>query len=105
MSCTVTITAGSTAWIGASFADKDKQPAAPAAVSYQVLCITTGTLVRDTTTVPASQAVEIELTPEDTALQLGTNLSELRRVVVTASYGGGQSHVDAYDFRVRNPAA
>lgn len=87
-------------------ADGNRVAAVPTTVEYRVDCLTTGGEVRDWTAVtPAAQAVTIILTADDTAILNDDNLSEHRRVTVTANRGLATTKTQIYQFWVQNLAA
>jgi hypothetical protein len=93
---------GSTAYLGVRLMDKLGAPAVPAALSYSVRCLTTGTDLRaNVALTPGSQA-EIVLTPTDNAIQTATNKYETRLVTVVATYNVDDAQVEEFTYQVRN---
>lgn len=98
-----TVIAGSTSYLQIVFRDKDGNLAVPSAISYRVLCLTTGTEIRSSTSVSAASSVEIVLTAStDNVIQTSTNAKEVRRVIVTSTYSGSQALVEYYDYTLIN---
>lgn len=98
-----TVNEATTAYLTVTFLDKDGAQAAPSSVSYRIDCLTTGAAVRASTPVtPAASQVEITLDATDNAMQSTGNLTERRRVTVTASYGVGDQVQEQYDYLVKN---
>lgn len=99
-----TVIAGSTCYLQVVFKDKDGNLAIPSAITYRVLCLTTGTEIRSSTAVSAASSIEIVLTGgTDNVIQTSTNQKEVRRVLVTSTYSGSQSLVEYYDYTLINP--
>ncbi|MCA0240208.1 MAG: hypothetical protein LCI02_05055 [Proteobacteria bacterium] len=92
----------STAVLSATFTDRYRAPAAPASVKYRIDCQTTGVEVRGWTDLAAAEAVDIVLTPADTALIDQAHESERRLVTVVATYGANDQVQDACDYYIRN---
>lgn len=98
-----TVKEQSTAYVTATFKDKAGASAAPTSARYRIDCVTTGTMVRDWTTIASPAAAqEITLTPSDTAIQTSSNATETKRITVEATYGAGDQVVDEYDVLVAN---
>lgn len=93
---------GSTAYLTVDFLDKAGLPAVPSSVSYSIYCLTNRQEVRAATAVTPAAQVEITLTPADTAIIDAGNPVEVRRVTVSATYGGGEAVNDDYDVAVDN---
>lgn len=90
------------AYLDITFKDENDALAAPNSVIYRIDCVTTGTAIKDPTTVntPGS-SMRITLDKTHTAI-IGTNKQELKRVSVTAVYGANDEENDEYDFYVKN---
>jgi hypothetical protein len=98
---------GSSHPLGLEFLDEDGGAYTPASAAYEVLCMTTGTTVREAEAIPSPQAImEIELTPSDNTLQdPDNNKRECRRVNVVGVNSQGKPHnqpFDYYIFRIKN---
>lgn len=98
------VSAGSTAYLTATFRDKTGALAVPSTVTYKVDCLTTGTVILASTSATASSSVEFTLTPTINTIQTSTNQKEVRRVTVTGSYGASDAIVAVYDYVVINNA-
>lgn len=93
----------STAYLTASFKDKDKNLEAPASISYRVDDNLSGNEIRgDTPVTPAAAEVEIVLKPVDTAIVDNTKAKETRVVTVTGTYGVDDQVQDKFVFEVEN---
>jgi hypothetical protein len=98
---TYTVTEGSSARIGVAFEDADGVPAIPNAVSYKVVSEDETVLVASTSVTPAS-SVEI-IVPGTVNLMVNEALPrEVRRLVVTSTYGINETRVDVFTYYVEN---
>lgn len=92
----------STAYVTATFLDRNGQPATPDSVTYRVDCETTDTaLVALGPAVPAA-SVEIVIPADANAMQNPANDFEVKLVTVAAVYGAGDQVTQQYRYRVRN---
>jgi len=95
-----TIQAGTVAELEVDFFDFNGNAAVPILITYKIYCTTTGTLVRDTTSVsPLLSSIVIQLQESDTEIK-GTGNLEVRKVCVTSTYGAGDSRLDNYRLKV-----
>jgi hypothetical protein len=95
----------STRYLSIEFRDRNGMLAAPTAVTYRIDCRTTGTQVRQWTSVPPGQSIEIVLTPDDNAIFGGdAHEREVRHVTIVAAYGPNNTDqaTDDYEYAVRN---
>lgn len=93
----------SVAYLKMSFLNKEKVLAAPAAITYAVQCMTTGTqIIAETSVASPADTVEITIPSSANAIINQANRYELRRVTVRTAFGDGQSHNEQFDYRVRN---
>lgn len=92
----------STKYLSLAFKDEAGAPVAPASIAYRVDCLTTGAAIRASTPVSPAASITIELTPTDNTIQNAANILELRRVTVTATYGGTKQDVRQFDYALRN---
>ena len=97
-----TINEGSTAYLTASFKDKDGTLDAPSAVSYRIDCLTNDQEVRDDTAADAGETVEITLTAADNAIIDSDRQTERRLVTVTATYGEDDALMEEYEYNLKN---
>lgn len=93
---------GSSAYLTATFKDKDGQQVAPSAVTYRIDCLTSGTEIKGDTAITPAPSVEIHLTATDNAIQGQENEKELRLVTVKATYGTDDAVNASYPYYVRN---
>jgi hypothetical protein len=78
-------------------------PAVPTAFTYRIDCMTTGTAVRGITSLTPASSILIPLTPVDNAIQNEGDPIEVKRVTVSAQYGGaGDMLNDEFNYEVRN---
>ncbi len=92
----------STAYLTASFLDRNNSPAAPTSGTYRIDCLTTGTQIVGDTALPAGSAPEIVLTPTINRIIQSGNVREKRRVTVRGVYGSGDEVNDKYEYYVVN---
>lgn len=92
---------GSTRKLTVTFYGDDGQPAVPAAVSYRIDCLTSGTEIKGDTPLSPAAELEITISGADNAVVNAANSREKRRVTVTASYADGDEH-DYFDYWVKN---
>ena len=93
----------STAYVEATFKDKDGVNAAPTAARYRIDCVTTGTAVKGWTAISSPGEVEeITIKPDDVAIITDGNAEEIKRVTVEATYGTDDSVYEQYDLTVKN---
>lgn len=94
----------SSAWVTATYRDRQGVPGIPVSATYRIDCLTTKRPVRGLTALPTGQAVsDIQLTAQDTAIISKTNPSEIKRVTVVAVYSAPDDQVTGqYDFEVVN---
>ncbi|MCU0918727.1 MAG: hypothetical protein MUF16_00065 [Burkholderiaceae bacterium] len=91
-----------TAYLRVAFRDKDGTLAAPSAVVYRVDCLTTGQSIVPLTAVPPSSEIEVTLTADDNAMRNPSNVAELRRVTVVATYNSSADKLSAqFDYGVK----
>jgi hypothetical protein len=89
-----------------AFKDEAGTAVVPTSISYQVIDVETGTIVRGATAVtPSASSITLTLTYDDTALVQSGRRSEERAVRVTAVYGTDASgdpiqKTDEYSFLV-----
>lgn len=83
-----------------SFFDEDGSAATPSTISYRVDCDTTGNNIRSATSVSAASVVNIDLDNVDNAMQVHANKREMRRVTVTATFGGTDESNDEFTYEV-----
>lgn len=103
MGILATINERSSAWVTIGFTDRAGAPVGPDSVTYRIDCMTTGTAILGDTTVSAPGAsFEVELTPDFNRIIDPTNLREMRRLTVVASYGGSDEATEQYDWWVVN---
>lgn len=100
MTCSAVINEGSSHTLNIAFFDQDGVAMTPSSASYEVLCLTTETVVRASTALaPLASSVDLLLDATDNALQDSvTNDTEKRRVVVTSANADSEPYVDAYDY-------
>lgn len=92
-----------TAYLTVTFKDKAGALAAPSAVTFRIDCLTSNQPVRGATAVAPAASVEIALTADDNAIRQYSNVSEIRRVTVVASYGSASDQLTAeHDYAVTN---
>lgn len=92
----------STGWVRIAFLDEDGDPASPDAVTYSIHDRDSGTVVRAETFLPASQSIEVKLTPEDNRILNSENEYEYREVTVRATFGGSDACNARAVYRVDN---
>lgn len=96
----------STAYVEATFRDKDGTNAAPTGARYRIDCLTTNTQVKDWTTISSPVAVEeITVKPSENAIISSGNAQEVKRVTVEGTYGVDDSVYEQYDITVLNLSA
>lgn len=83
------ISEGSTYQVEATFIDSDGEIGMPQGVRYQIVCLTSGKLVRDWTTVTPSTTVTITATVSDNAIQSDKNVREKKQLVVESTTPDG----------------
>lgn len=66
------------------FKDELNEFTIPTTVSYKVYCITTKTVLVDTTSLAPASIITLNLTGDMVALQVSTNKKERKRVCITA---------------------
>lgn len=103
MTCVTIVNEGSVKQLNVVFTDEAGNPFTPATLQCEVICVTTGTIVRAAAAVanPAAD-MDIELTQADnTLVDRVTNDRELRRVVLTATDAQAKPYVDLFEYYVR----
>ncbi len=66
------------------FKDENNDYVVPASVSYKVYCVTTDTLLVDTTALTPASTITLNLTGDMVTLQEATNVKEVKRICVTS---------------------
>lgn len=92
---------GSLRKLTVTFLDEAGQPAVPAAVSYRIDCLTSGTVIKTDTSVTPAASLDITIPGADNALVDQANSRERRRVTVTATYADGDEH-SYFDYWIKN---
>lgn len=95
---------GSAAYLSPTFLNKTNQPDVPTSITYKVVCLTTGTLMRDWTAI-ATPLSTVEITLDsitDNIINTQTNSKETRCVTVKAVYGPSDELIDEYEYDVIN---
>lgn len=85
-----------------NFVDGQGVASAPDAVTYQVDCMTTGTALRAPQALIPAASIDVTLTAADNTLVNQSNVRELRRVTVQATYASGEAVNTQVDYLVRN---
>lgn len=95
---------GSTSRVRMVFRDYERDPVIPEAVSYKILCLTTGTeIVPDTNLAAPKAEMEVFISPAENAIINSANPQEYRRIIVTATYAAGSNRVvNKFDYVVVN---
>jgi phage gp45-like len=98
------INEGSTAYLTASFEDEDGVAVVPDSITYRIDCLTSGTVIRNNTSVTPATSIEIKLTPGDNVIvNPGTYcVSELRLVTVEAVLGDNDVITEEYKYAVKS---
>ena len=91
-----------TAYLTVTFRDKAGTAVAPAAATYSVYDMTTGTEIRAATAISPAPSVEITLGATDNAIQNPGNARERRRVTVRATFGADDELNDEFEYYVQN---
>lgn len=75
----------------------------PTTIRYRVDCLTTGTAIRDWTTVsPGTAITTFTLTADDNEIQDSCNAYELREVLIHYNLGLSTAKVKSHQYRVVN---
>lgn len=98
------VNARSSAWVTATFRDRQGVPGIPVSVTYRVDCLTSKRVVRGATPLPGGLAkLDIPMTVDDTAIVNRINATETKRVTVVAVYSAPDDQVTGqYEFEVVN---
>ena len=96
------IVAGTTNYITVSFYDKNGTLAAPSSASWKAIDVETKTEMQSTTVLTPASSIEITVPDTVNVLVDDTNWVETRRIIVTASYGVGESIVATFDYQISN---
>ena len=92
----------STAYLNVTFLNGSGEAVAPTSVTYKVTDSSSGTVVRNTTSISAASTVTISLDSVDTRMVDSTKSQEDHIVTVTGSYGGTDYARDEFTFTVVN---
>lgn len=84
------------------FFDKDFVPSSPLTLRYRIDDLTNKVAVRDWTEVPAFQEVDIDVTPEDNAIQNTNNVRERKQIVAQSNFGTSTQKSETKEWDVRN---
>lgn len=74
----------------------------PDTVDYQIYCKTTGTLVRDWTSVTPAESVEITATATDNAIINDVNAREVKQMTIRANAGTDTQYIHKVEWEVVN---
>jgi len=97
----ITVPEGSTAWLTATFKNRQGANEMPASAEYRI-DTAEGTEIRPWTAVPnLAEAVEIVLTPEDNQL-LEFSRFQTNVVTVHATFGANDERNEPYFYKIRN---
>lgn len=92
----------STAYLRATFLDKNGVQATPASLTYSIYCLTNGIEIRASAGLTPAGQVEIMLDTEDNRIVDELHDYETRRVTIEAVYGERDAQRSQYDYVVRN---
>lgn len=76
----------------------------PDSVKYKIRCETTGTTVKDWTTVSPAASVSISITADDNAIQAAANRRETKTLLIKSDVGLSNQHIGTASWTVRNLA-
>lgn len=94
----------STAWLTVSFLNRVGDPETPTTITYEIWDVTSGTSILAETSLTPNTQVEITLSSEHNRILDSTLFREARKVIVVATYGAGQKHVQDFVYHIRNIA-
>lgn len=75
---------------------------APSNARYRVDCLTTGTQIRDWTTIAAASQITVSLTDDDNEIQDQRNQFETRQLTIQGDYSTDSQTVQTHDWDVEN---
>lgn len=84
------------------FFDADWTPSSPLTARYRIDDKTNKVPVREWVVLTPSQNLDIEVTPEDNAIQKTSNVLERKELVVQSNYGTSTQSVQTTEWDVRN---
>ena len=84
------------------FFDSAWVASSPTTIRYRIDCLTSGSVVKDWTTVTAAQSVDIAVSSADNAVQNSNNRIERKQMVVQSNYGTPTQGVQTKDWDIVN---
>ena len=84
------------------FFDSNYVPSSPTTLRYRIDCLTSGVVVKDWTVVTAAQSVDIEVSPDDNAIQNTSSLLERKQMVAQSNYETATQSVETKEWNVKN---
>ena len=79
-----------------------KAASAPTTADYKITCETTGTTVRDWTSLTPGAAISITVTHEDNAIKMSTNKHELKSITVRGDARLNTQQLQVHYWNVHN---
>lgn len=98
------VIAGTTSYLTVDFFDENGAASSPLSISYTVVSLFNGAVIRTATSVTPATSVTIVLTAAQDNGNIPAGESyDPRRVTVTAGFSGGASAVSYFDYSVTSP--